>query len=131
MSSQLRSPTLRTPLSVARGHGAAGDGVHHWRAQRITAIALIPLTLWFVIGVLSQLGRPHEHVVAWLSSPWVATGALLFVVLTFYHAHLGLQTVIEDYVADKAKRIAALLIVNGALLLLGTVSALAIVRTAL
>ncbi len=90
---------MSTPLGRVRGLGAAKAGVSHWITQRLTAIALAPLSLWFVISVLSVLGSPDPFRVAdWLASPWHALCMTLFLVAAFWHARLGLQVVIEDYV---------------------------------
>lgn len=89
---------LRNPLAVARNHGASGTGVEHWWAQRFSAILLIPLTLWLVwaMAVLSNAGYAEAR--AWLAAPWNAGMAILAIAAIFYHARLGLQVVIEDYV---------------------------------
>jgi succinate dehydrogenase / fumarate reductase membrane anchor subunit len=89
---------FRTPMGRVRGLGAAKEGVEHWWAQRLTAIALIPLTLWFVIGVVSHVGASHAAALAWLGQPWNAVLMILFIVAAFHHAQLGMQAVFEDYV---------------------------------
>lgn len=92
-------------LSHARGLGAAGHGVSHWWLQRLTAIALIPLSLWFVISLLQALMFPTPELVAdWLASPFVALLLSLLVITTFIHAYLGVQVVIEDYVKCPMKK---------------------------
>lgn len=100
--------SLRSPLGRVRGLGSAKEGVEHWRTQRLTAIALVPLSLWFVFGLIGAIGGDYESTRAWLSAPLVAAGMLGLIVALFYHATLGLQVVIEDYVSHKGARIAAL-----------------------
>lgn len=100
--------SLRSPLGRVRGLGSAKEGVDHWRMQRLTAIALVPLSLWFVLGLLGAMGGDYESTRNWLSAPLVAAGMLGLIAALFYHATLGLQVVIEDYVSHKGARIAAL-----------------------
>jgi succinate dehydrogenase / fumarate reductase, membrane anchor subunit len=88
---------LRSPLSMARGLGSAKHGADHWWLQRLTSIALIPLTLWFVLSVIIHLGASYEEFVAWMRSPFSATMMVLTVAVTFHHAQSGMQVVYEDY----------------------------------
>jgi succinate dehydrogenase / fumarate reductase membrane anchor subunit len=118
--------SLRTPLARVRHLGSAKDGTHHWWVQRLTALALIPLTIWFVASVISLVGAGHGAVVSWIGNPVSATLMLILIVAVFYHAHLGLQIVIEDYVHNKAAKLALLLTVQGLSLLLGTAAVLAV-----
>src|SRR5260221_405922 len=87
---------LRTPLGRARGLGSAKEGVAHWWAQRTTAVALVPLTLWFVASVIGLIGADYATAVAWFKSPINATLMILLVVATFYHAALGVQVGDQD-----------------------------------
>lgn len=89
---------LRSPLARARGLGAAGDGVGHWRAQRVSAIALAPLALWFVASLVARAGADHAEVVAWIARPPVAVALILMLGTVFWHLKLGMQAVVEDYV---------------------------------
>jgi len=122
--------SFRTPLGRVRGLGTAGSGTQHWWLGRVTSIALVPLTLWFVIAVIGLIGEPWEAVDLWLSSPWSAVLALLFVVVAFYHAALGLQVVIEDYVHSEGPKMALLLVVKFACALFGTAGAFSILKIA-
>ncbi len=99
----------RTDYARVHGHGAAGEGVGHWWRQRLTSIALLPLTLLFVFPFGRALGGGHEAFVATYSNLWHALVAVLFLIATFAHLMLGLQVVIEDYVSNKAARTAALI----------------------
>lgn len=87
----------RTPLSRASGLGSAKSGIGHWWAQRISAVALIPLSLWFAASIIAHVGDEHAEVFAWLQSPLSAVLMTLLVAALFYHVALGLQTIIEDY----------------------------------
>ncbi|MFO1081301.1 MAG: succinate dehydrogenase, hydrophobic membrane anchor protein [Reyranellaceae bacterium] len=95
---------LRSPLARARGLGSAKQGVHHWWAQRLTALALIPLVVWFAVSLVLMSGADYGAVRAWIGSPVVMVLLILTIAVGLHHAQLGLQVVIEDYVhADGAK----------------------------
>lgn len=101
---------MRSPLGRALGLGSAKEGVEHWWMQRLTAVALIPLALWFVASVIALAGADHVKVVEWLSAPLAAILMLLLIGATFYHAALGLQVVIEDYVHGEGAKFASLVL---------------------
>ncbi len=103
--------SLRTPLARVRGLGSAKEGVRHWWAQRLTAAALVPLTIWFVIAVLTMIGADHATFTAWLAAPLPALLMILFIVAGFHHMRLGIQVVIEDYVHGTAKVVMQALLV--------------------
>jgi succinate dehydrogenase / fumarate reductase membrane anchor subunit len=117
---------LRSPLGRARGLGSAKDGLHHWWVQRLTALALIPLTVWFVASIVGLIGASYEDVRAWLQGPVNATAMVLFLAVSLHHAHLGVQVVLEDYVASHGLRVASVIIVK---LLCYGLAALGIVST--
>ena len=106
------SHNLRTPLGRARGLGSAKDGLHHWWLQRLTALALIPLAVWFVASVVGLAGSGQEGFVRWLSSPCNAAIMVLFFAVTLHHAQLGMQVVLEDYVSHHGWRIASIIVVK-------------------
>jgi succinate dehydrogenase / fumarate reductase membrane anchor subunit len=118
--------SLRSPLGRVRGLGSAKDGTGHWWAQRLTALALIPLTLWFCIAVIAMTGADHATVAAWAGSPLVAGLLLLLLVATFYHAALGLQVIIEDYVHHEMTKLVLVLAVKAASLVLALVGILSV-----
>lgn len=93
--------SLRHPVATARGLGSAKDGVSHWWMQRLTAIALGLLTPWFVVFAVSLIGADQMAVRASVAQPLTAVLLLAFVIALFWHARLGLQVVIEDYVHGK------------------------------
>ena len=105
--------TLRTPLGQVRGLGSARHGVSHWWAQRLSALALLPLGLWFALAMIGLAGADHAGAAAWAGRPHVAVALTLLIAALCYHLKLGVQVVIEDYVAHKGWRLAAL-IANGA-----------------
>lgn len=100
-------PNMRTPLGRVRGLGSAKSGTQHFWHQRLTAIANIPLTIGFVIILISLLGRGHATVTQTLANPLVGIVMFLFVASATYHMKLGMQTIIEDYVHDEKWKIAA------------------------
>ncbi len=100
--------TLRSPLGKAKGIGSAKDGTHHWLQQRLTAVALIPLFLWFMISIVSITGAENVDVAAWLANPIQAILCILFIIMMFWHGSLGVQVVIEDYVSNEFKKIFAI-----------------------
>ena len=123
------SNNLRSPLGRARGLGSAKEGLHHWWAQRLTALALIPLTVWFVAGLihLATGGEPYEAFMGWIANPCNATLLILFLGVSFHHAQLGIQVVLEDYVSCHAWRTGTIIAVKFAcygLAALGIVSTL-------
>ena len=121
---------LRSPLGRALGLGSAKEGVEHWWVQRMTAVALVPLALWFVAALLGHLGADHAAAVAWLRSPVPAVAMVLLLVATFVHMALGLQVVIEDYVHHEAAKLASLVLVRLACWVLGIASLFAVLRVA-
>lgn len=92
------STNLRDPIATARGLGSAKDGVSHWWLQRLTAIALALLTPWFIWFVVRQVGADQGQVRAAIASPVTASLLLSYVIALMWHARLGLQVVIEDYI---------------------------------
>ena len=123
--------SLRSPLGHARGLGSAKEGPDHWWQQRLTAIALVPLSIWFITAVIGLAGARYEHFQAWLAVPGNTALMLLLLFCVFHHAQLGIQVVIEDYLHDRGAKIAALILVKMTTWLLGVFAAIAVLRTAL
>jgi len=122
--------SLRSPLGQAKGLGSAKEGLHHWWAQRVTAIALIPLTIWFAFKVAVLSMSDYQTVLDCIGSPWSAALIVSLIVAAFYHAALGMQVIYEDYIGGKAVRIAAIMGTNLLLFLLAAASIIAVVRIA-
>jgi len=122
--------TMRTPISRVRGLGSAKDGTHHWWMQRLTAVALVPLSIWFVISMIGLASADHAAVSAWLATPLTAVLMLLFVIATFYHMQLGLQVVIEDYIHGEAAKMVCLIGIKLGSFALGVAAAFAVLKVA-
>jgi len=122
---------MRSDLARARGFGSAKDGVAHWWAQRLTALALVPLTLWFVGSIIGLIGANHAAALAWIGSPATAVLLIVLIAATLHHAQLGLQVVIEDYVHGEGVKVAAIVIVKGLAILLAVAAILAVLKIAL
>lgn len=122
--------SLRTPIGRVRGLGSAKEGVSHWWAQRVTAVALIFLSLWFVISLLFVVRADYETMIHWIGRPINTVLLIAFLFAVFYHALLGLQVVIEDYVHTEGKKLASLLIMKFLMVLLGLFSIVAVLRIA-
>ena len=121
---------LRSDLGRVRGMGSAKEGTHHWWHQRLTAIALVPLSLWFIIALLGRLDATHAETVAWISSPLITGLLIALIITTFYHTILGLQVVIEDYVHLEWAKITLLIIVKLGLAFGGLIGVLAVLKIA-
>ena len=122
---------LRNPLKRARGLGSAQFGVSHWWTQRVTAVSLILLGLWFVILVLGLLHADYATARATVAKPWNAVLLVAFIVTAFWHAVLGLQVVIEDYVHTRWKEVFLLVVIKFLAVLSVLAGALAVLRIAL
>jgi succinate dehydrogenase / fumarate reductase membrane anchor subunit len=120
----------RTPIAKVRGLGAARSGLQHWKMQRLTAIANVLLVLWFMFSAMALSGSGYDQVRAWLASPVTASLMVLLIISTFYHARLGLQVVVEDYVHHEGARIASLVAIALIVLALAVACIVAILRVA-
>ena len=121
----------RSPLAKAVGLGSAKTGTSHWWMQRVTAVALVPLSFWLIIFLDLSLNAPYQETVAWLASPLNTVGMVAWLLAVFYHAALGLQVVIEDYIAAEGVKIVAVWTVNLGFLLLVLAALIAVFRTLL
>jgi succinate dehydrogenase / fumarate reductase membrane anchor subunit len=120
---------IRSPLGHALGLGSAKNGVEHWWLQRVTAIALVPLTVWFAASLIAHAGNDYATFIAWLRTPIATILMALLLIALFYHTALGLQVVIEDYVHSRMK-IPALLAMRFGCFGLAVAGILAILRSA-
>ena len=118
----------RTPLARARGLGSAKLGVHHWWAQRLTAIALIPLVVWFAISLVMMSGADYNVVRAWIGSPYVMVLLILTITIGLHHGQLGMQVVIEDYVGGDGWKLALIVLVRFIAVFFGLAAVVAILR---
>lgn len=119
---------MRSPLGRARGMGAAKSGVGHWWAQRVTAVALLPLALYFVASVLLLEGADQAAMLRYMAEPWNGVLFIALIATLFYHLHLGLQVIIEDYIYHEGKRLAALLASRAVVVLFGLLALLSVLK---
>ncbi len=122
---------FRTPLSRVKGLGSAKEGTSHFWSQRLTALALIPLVLWLGFSIAALPGMDYLAIREWLSQPFSAIVMILFIITGFYHARLGLQVVIEDYIGSHGPRTVAIIGVNFAAAALGVTGVFSVLRIAL
>jgi succinate dehydrogenase / fumarate reductase, membrane anchor subunit len=101
--------SLRSPLGKVLGTGSAKEGVHHWWMQRLTSIALIPLTIWFVVSLLSLPSFNHVDVQVWMAQSWTALFLVLFILVATWHSQLGVRVIVEDYVHGGTKTLTLVL----------------------
>jgi succinate dehydrogenase / fumarate reductase membrane anchor subunit len=120
--------SLRTPLGHVRGLGSARSGTRQFWHQRLTSIALIPLSIFFVVLVVSLIGRNHAAAVQILGSAWIAILMLLFILTITYHMQIGMQEIIEDYAHGELSKL-VLLVANAFFCItIGLASAFAILK---
>lgn len=120
--------SLRSPLGKVLGLGSAKDGTAHWWAQRVSAVALIPLTLWFVFSLLTLPAFDYDTVRTWLSVPFSGFLALLLVAVLAYHSYLGTIVIVEDYVTAAGMKVLTLLLLRFLYVLCGGAGIFAILR---
>ncbi len=120
--------SLRSPLSRVLGLGSAKDGTAHWWAQRVTAVALVPLTLWFLVSLLTLPDLEYETVRTWLSVPITGFLSVLLVAVLSYHSYLGTIVIVEDYVTSSGMKILGLMILRFLYVLAGGGAMFAIFR---
>jgi len=120
--------SLRTPLGRVLGMGSAKDGTEHWWAQRVSAVALIPLTLWFLFSLLMLPGLDYETVKTWLSLPTSGFLCVLLLVVLTYHSYLGTTVVIEDYVHTAGMKVLSLLVLRYSYVLVCGAGVFAVLR---
>ena len=119
---------MASPLKIAKGLGSAKTGLHHWWLQRLTAIALIPLTIWFVTIIAFINEADYQQSIDLISQPFNGTLLILFIIASFWHSQLGMQVVIEDYVSQKFMRITLLIIIKYFFIFIGILSIISILK---
>ncbi len=119
---------MASPLKIAKGLGSAKTGLHHWWLQRLTAIALIPLTIWFVTIIAFINEADYQQSIDLISQPLNGTLLILFIIASFWHSQLGMQVVIEDYVSQKFMRVTLLIIIKYFFIFIGILSIISILK---
>ncbi len=127
----MRAQEMRAPLGRAQGLGSAKEGVLHWWRQRISALALIPLSLWFVSEIIAHLGAPIDAAQRWVGRPLPAIALILLLIAVFYHGALGLEVVIEDYVETPLAKLGLIVSVRLAAIVLAAAGIFAVLHMAL
>ena len=120
--------SLRSPLGRVLGLGSAKDGVRHWWSQRLTSIALVPLSVWFVVSLLALPSLDHATVVSWMAQGWTALLLTIFVLVASWHSQLGVRVVIEDYVHGPGTKTLTLVLVTFAHCLVAAAGVFAILK---
>jgi len=126
----MTQPRIRTPLGKIGGLGSARAGTHHFWALRVSSVALIPLSIWFVASALAYVGAEQGAVAAYFAEPINAVLMFLFIVACAYHTSLGLQTIIEDYFHQESLKITLLILNRFACWIVATVAGYALIRMA-
>jgi succinate dehydrogenase / fumarate reductase, membrane anchor subunit len=122
--------SLRSPIRRVLGLGAAKEGVSHWWSQRMTAVALVLLTVWFVTALVSLPDFSHASIVDWMRAPFNAVLLVLLTATLVYHSQLGVQVVVEDYVIHHGLKIVTMLLINFVHVALAALGIFAILRIA-
>ncbi len=118
---------LRSPLSRVKGLGSAKDGTSHFWHQRLTSLLMVPLVLWIGFS-LAAMPVDHATLTSWIQQTWITVTLVLLIIVTFYHAQLGLQVIIEDYVSSHSRRMLILLLSNLSCLLLGVIGVVSVLK---
>ena len=122
---------IQSPLAKARGLGSAHEGAHHWLAERVVAVAILPLVLWLVYSMVQLRGLSYWEFTQWMSQPWNTALMILFIVGVYHHAVTGLQVVIEDYVASHAAKLLQIIAVKMVFSFMAVASIVSILKIAL
>jgi succinate dehydrogenase / fumarate reductase membrane anchor subunit len=112
------------------GAGSAKDGVHHWWLQRLTSVALVPLTAWFVVSLLTLPSFDHATVTAWMGQSWTALLLILLMLVATRHSQLGVRVVVEDYVRAPGARTVTLTLLTFLHALLAVAGVFAVLKVA-
>jgi succinate dehydrogenase / fumarate reductase membrane anchor subunit len=121
---------LQTPLGKVRGLCSAGNGVHHWWMQRLTAVALVPLGAWLLVSLVTLPSLDFVTVASWMGGTWTASLLTLFVLTASWHSSLGIQVIIEDYVHDHGLKTVTLVLSGFVHALLAALGVFAVLRVA-
>ena len=126
-----QTKSMSTPLARARGLGPAKSGLHHWWHQRVSAVAMVGLVSWMVVLLFSLVDADYQTALNMLAHPVNATVVVLFIAVGLWHASLGLQVVLEDYVANEGVRLIAILAVKMTASVIAVLSILSVLKVAL
>ena len=128
----MNNNVMRSDLGKVQGLGSAKHGVGHWKIQRISAIGMIPLVLWFIPSLCNHYFEWYSsEAIVWIQNPFNATGLILLIGTLFFHASLGLQVVIEDYVHSEGLKIISITFIKLLSILLGVLSILCVLKICL
>ncbi len=119
--------SLQTPLGRFLGHGSAKDGTEHWWGQRLTAVALVPLSLWLIWAALALPDFEYATVLAWMTQPVNSIMLILLLLAGLYHSQLGLQVIVEDYVHQEWTKVTTLMVFKFVHVVLGVAGIYSIV----
>ncbi len=122
--------TLRTPLKKVKGLGSAKEGTNHFWTQRLTAMALVPLVLWLCFSIAALPGTDHATIQAWVGNSFNAVLLVLLIFAAFYHAKLGLQVILEDYLSNHGTRTAAIILSTFLCILLACMGIFSVLKIA-
>ncbi len=123
--------SLRSPLRAVLGAGSAREGVEHWWLQRLTSVALVPLSVWFVVSLLALPSLDHATVVAWMRHSSTALLLVLLALAATWHSQLGVRVIVEDYVDGAGARTLTLVLITFAHVLIAAAAVLAVLKVAL
>lgn len=126
----MSSESMRSALGKARGLGSSRSGVSHWWLQRLTAMGMIPLVLYTIGGLVLHAGADYETAKLWIAQPFNATALLLLLATGFFHASLGLQVIIEDYISKETTRLLSLVAVKLVMTAFATLSIFSVLSIA-
>lgn len=129
--SEKRNNRFMSPLARARGLGSQHEGAHHWMMERITAVLLVPLVMWIVYSILILKGASYEAFIAWMQSPINAVVMMMFMVVSSYHAVMGLQVIMEDYISCHCTRMVGIVFVKVLFGVVAVASVFSILKVAL
>ena len=119
---------MKSDLAKVQGLGSAKHGVGNWKIQRLSAVGMIPLILWFIPSLMLTIISGYNEAILWIQNPFNATGLILLLGTIFFHASLGLQVVIEDYVHSEGLKIISIIFVKLSSILLGVLSILCVIK---
>ena len=123
--------TTKTPLGRVRGLGPSGEGAEHWWDERLSSIAAFLLTIWFIVSLLRLPAIDHGTIGEWLSQPLGAVPMLLLIVTAFWHARMGLEVIVEDYVHQEGDKLFWIVLISFAAILGGSLAAFSVLKIAL